>query len=63
MKFNFKFNYICYLWEGVFMGLINKVQDQKYNAPFGFLRTSACAPAIFFRRKDRLLIACLFFFM
>lgn len=47
MKFNFKFNYICHLWEGVFMGLISKVQDQEYNAPFGFLRTGACAPAIF----------------
>lgn len=47
MKFNFKFNYICHLWEAAFMGLINKVQDQEYNAPFGFLRTGACAPVIF----------------
>lgn len=47
MKFNFKFNYICHLWEAAFIVLINKVQDQEYNAPFGFLRTGACAPATF----------------
>lgn len=39
------------LWEAVFIDLINKVQDQECSAPFGFLRTSACAPATFSEEK------------
>ena len=52
MKFNFKFNYICHLWEAAFIDQINKVQDQEYNAPFGFLRTGACAPAVFQKKRQ-----------